>query len=176
MPQASPCGSPARPPLCAALDTREQPTPVVDSEHDHGLHIFARRLLAGVDNHVAPERAPTANGVAQLVLDAEPLRETLALREDDTTRRKKTHWELHSLAYMLLTTVDLLSVGYPDLDARVDEAIRERERARPFSESVAATMAAWSAEQRTRLAAELARQGEELPADVAAVLRTELDA
>ncbi|WP_331731961.1 hypothetical protein [Streptomyces sp. NBC_00989] len=128
--------------LRSALDTREQPTPAVASEHDHGLHIFARRLLDGVDKHVAPERAPTADDVAQLVLDAEPLREALALREDDTTRRKETDWELHSLAYMLLTTVDLLGGGHPELNVRVDEAIRERERAHPFSESVAATLAA----------------------------------
>lgn len=76
--------------LRSALDIREQPTPAVDCEHDHGLHIFARRLLAGVDEHVAPGQVPTVDGVAQLVLDAEPLREALALREDDTTRRKET--------------------------------------------------------------------------------------
>jgi hypothetical protein len=75
----------------------------------------------------------------------------------------------------VLTTVDLLSVGYPDLDACVDEAIRERERARPFSESVAATLAAWPAEQRTRLVAELALQDEELSPDLAAALRTDAD-
>lgn len=67
---------------------------------------------------------------------------------------------------MLLTAVDLLSVGYPDLDARVDEAIRNWERAHPFSESVAATLAVWPAEQCTQFASEIARQGEELPAHV----------
>jgi hypothetical protein len=70
----------------------------------------------------------------------------------------------------------LLSVGYPDLNARVDEALRERERVRPFSESVAATLAAWPAEQRTRLATELACEGAELMSGVAAALRTEPDA
>ncbi|MDQ1031315.1 hypothetical protein QF035_008897 [Streptomyces umbrinus] len=161
--------------LGSALDTREQRTDAGGPEHDHGLHNLARRLLAGVGQHITPEQAPTADGVAQLVLDAEPLRETLALREDDTTHRRETDWELHSLAYMVLTTIDLLSVGYPDLDARVDEAIRERKRARPFSESVAATLAAWPAEQRARLAGELTRYGQELPPDVAAALRTGTD-
>ncbi|WP_330351813.1 hypothetical protein [Streptomyces sp. NBC_00582] len=162
--------------LCSVLNSREQPTAAGDSGHDHGLHIFARRLLVGVGEHVAPGQAPTADGVAQLVLDAEPLREALAFREDANARRRQTDWELHSLAYMLLTSLDLLSTRYPEVDAHVDAAIRERQRAKPFSESVAAVLADWPVEQRARLADELADQGYELPPDVVDALRTVPDA
>ncbi|MGW5442727.1 hypothetical protein [Streptomyces asiaticus] len=162
--------------LRSALDTREQHAADGGPEHDHGLHVFAHCLLTGIDQHIHPDQEPTAEAVAQLVLDAEPLREALALREDDATRRREVDWELHSRVYVVLTTIDLLSVGHPDLDARIDAAIRERQRARPFSESVAAALVDWPAEQRTRLAAELASYGQELPSDVAAALRTEPDA
>lgn len=162
--------------LRSALDTGEQPTAAGDSEHDHGLNIFARRLLKGIDKHVAPDQAPTTDGMVQVDLDTEPLREALALREDDTAHRQETGWELHSRTYILLTTVDLRTVGYPDFDARVDEALRGRKRARPFSEPVAATLADWPAAQRTGPATELVFQGAKLTSDVAAALRTEPDA
>lgn len=55
-------------------------------------------------------------------------------------------------------------------------AILERQRAEPVSESAAAVLASWPDEQRTRLAAELACCGRELPPDVAAALRTGPDA
>ncbi|WP_331739626.1 hypothetical protein OG613_44145 (plasmid) [Streptomyces sp. NBC_00015] len=74
---------------------------------------------------------------------------------------------------MLLTTIDLLSAGHPKIDAHVDAALRERQRAKPSGESVAAVLAAWPAEQCARLTAELAFQGLELPSDVIGVLRTD---
>lgn len=162
--------------LRRALDTREQRSAAGSSEHDHGLHTFASRLLAGIDKHIHPGQVPTIEAVARLVLEAEPLREALALREEDAARRQTTDWELHSRAYTVLTTIDLLSVGHPDLDAHVDAAILDRQRAKPFSEAVAAVLADWPAEQRTRLATELARCGQEFSPDVMAALRTEPDA
>ncbi|NNN34404.1 hypothetical protein HLK59_29390 [Streptomyces sp. S3(2020)] len=143
--------------LGSALDTREQRTDTGGPEHDHGLHTLARRLLASVGQHTVRGQAPTADAMAQLVRDAEPLREALALREDADTRRRDTDWELHSLAYTLLTTIDVLSAGHRDIDAHVDAALRERQRAKPFSESVAV----------------LANQGVELPSDVIGALRTD---
>ncbi|MGW0337081.1 hypothetical protein ACWD0J_35530 [Streptomyces sp. NPDC003011] len=159
--------------LDSTLDAREHHTGDGGPEHDHGLHILARRLLAAVGQQATPGQAPTANAVAQLVLDAEPLREALAFREDDATRRRDTDWELHSLAYMLLTTIDLLSAGHPEIDAHVDAALRERQRAKPFSESVAAVLADWPAEQRARFTGELADLGVTLPSDVIGGLRTD---
>ncbi|TQE33094.1 hypothetical protein [Streptomyces ipomoeae] len=162
--------------LRTAIGEREQRTDSGGVEHDHGLHVFISRLLAMVDEHVVSGQPPAPAAVAELVLDAEPLREALALREDDTTRRRDTDWELHSLAYQLLTSVDLLSTHHPELDTLVDQALRERQRAHPFSESVAEVLGSWPAPQRARLAGELARRGEELPPEVAAALQSGTDA
>jgi hypothetical protein len=160
--------------LRTALTEREQRTDNGGPEHDHALHVFINKLLATADKHIAPGEPPAAQGIAELVLDAEPLREALALREDEKTRRRETDWELHSLAYQLLTSVDWLSAAYhPELDRLIPETIAERQRARPFSEWVAKTVAAWPAEQRARLATEVAQQGGELPSEVTEALRTE---
>ncbi|MEU0030641.1 hypothetical protein [Streptomyces sp. NPDC006335] len=129
--------------------------------------------LGDVGQHATPGQAPTADGAAQLVLNAEPLRETLAFREDADTSRRETGWELHALAYMLLPNIDLLSTSYPEINEHVDAAIRERQRAKPFSESVAAVLTDWPAEQRARLTAEFVDQGDELPSDMIGALRTD---
>jgi hypothetical protein len=150
--------------LREALRLREQRAAADGPEHDHGLHNLANRLLAVV----AAEQPPTEDAVARLVRDAEPLREALLLREDAAAAvaDREVDWELHSLAYRLLTTVDLLSVNYPDVSpagSRFDD--------RPFSAAVADTVTGWPADQRARLAEELGRSGAELPEALATALR-----
>ncbi|MET9551056.1 hypothetical protein ABZY36_38090 [Streptomyces sp. NPDC006627] len=159
--------------LRAALSEREQRTDSGGPEHDHGLHIFLDKLLVTASKHIVLGKVPAAPGVAELVLEAEPLREALAFREDGNTRRRETDWELHSLAYQLLTSVDWLSAAYPEMDTLSPETIAERQRARPFSEWVAQTVAAWPAGQRARLAEEVAHQGGQLPAEVTEALQAE---
>ncbi|MFD6534911.1 hypothetical protein [Streptomyces goshikiensis] len=159
--------------LRAALTQRGQRTDSGGQGHDHGLHVFISQLLTTAGKHIVPGKAPAAQGVAELVLDAEPVREALALREDECTRHREPDWELHSLTYRLLTSVDWLSSAYPDLDRLLAEVIRARQRARPFSESVAQVLANGPDAQRARLADEVTLHGGELPPAVAEALGVE---
>ncbi|MDJ0466149.1 hypothetical protein [Streptomyces sp. H27-C3] len=155
--------------LREALRRREQRDAAGGPEHDHGLHNLANRLLAIVAADVVPEQPPADDTVARLVRDAEPLREALLLREDDATAAavRDVDWELHSLAYRVLTVVELLEVNYPHVTPA-----GSRSPFRPISDLIADAVATWPEEQRVRVAAELARAGVELPqARDAAVLR-----
>ncbi|MFI7505094.1 hypothetical protein ACIBVL_42800 [Streptomyces sp. NPDC049687] len=77
---------------------------------------------------------------------------------------------------MLLTAIDLLSARYPGIDAHVDAAIRERQRAKPFSESVAAVLADWPAEQPPGSPPNSRRGDRSCRPNVVGALRTDPDA
>lgn len=77
------------------------------------MHHLANRLLA-IAAAVVPEQQPAHDTVAQLIRAAEPLREAVLLREDDTVgATREVDWELRSLVYRVLTVVELLEVHHP---------------------------------------------------------------
>ncbi|MFH8294928.1 hypothetical protein [Streptomyces sp. NPDC018059] len=145
--------------LREVLHRREQRTADGGPEHDHGLHHLAARLLAVVTEGVVPDQAPADETVARLLRDAEPLREALALREDTATAAavREVDWELHSLAYRVLTVVELLEVNYPHVTPASGPPYRH------VSDLVADAVAVWPEEQRARVGAVLADAGVELP-------------
>ncbi|MEU3704864.1 hypothetical protein AB0E82_21550 [Streptomyces anulatus] len=124
--------------LREALRHREQHAADHGPEHDHGLHHLVNRLL---------------------IRAAEPLREALLLREDDATAPagREVDWELHSLAYRVLTVVELLEVHYPHVTPAGSSPFRS------MRDLVVDAVATWPEEQRVRVAAELAKAGVELP-------------
>ncbi|WP_435058369.1 hypothetical protein [Streptomyces sp. bgisy060] len=144
--------------LREALRRREQRAAADGPEHDHGLHHLANRLLAIVAA-VVPEQPPADDTVAQLIRAAEPLREALLLREDDATAAavREVDWELHSLAYRVLTVVELLEFHHPHVAPAGSPPFRS------MRDLVVDAVATWPEEQRVRVAAELAKAGVELP-------------
>ncbi|MEV7681489.1 hypothetical protein AB0O64_23490 [Streptomyces sp. NPDC088341] len=146
--------------LREALRRREQRAAAGGPEHDHGLHHLAHRLLAIVADDVVPEQPPADDTVARLIHDAEPLREALLLREDAATATavREVDWEMHSLAYRVLTVVELLEVNYPHVTPA-----GPRNPYRSMRDLVADAVATWPNEQRVRVTAVLANAGVELP-------------
>ncbi|WP_282792918.1 hypothetical protein [Streptomyces sp. CC224B] len=143
--------------LREALRQREHRAANGGPEHDHGLHHLAARLLAGAAEDLVPQQPPADDTVARLIRDAEPLREALLLREDAATAVREVDEELHTLAYRVLTTVDLLGTNYPHVTPAGPP------RYRHVSDLVADAVAAWPEEQRARVTAVLADAGVELP-------------
>lgn len=156
--------------LREGLHRREQLAAAGGSEQDHGLHHLAARLLAVVGEEVVPQQRPTDAAVARLIRDAEPLREALQLREDATAAGREVDWELHSLGYRLLTTVDLMSANYPHVPPAGPPSYRH------VSDLVADAVAAWPDEQCARVAAVLADAGVELPQARSTAARHSCDA
>ncbi|MFB7545124.1 hypothetical protein ACFC0N_35095 [Streptomyces zaomyceticus] len=143
--------------LREALRRREERAAADGPEHDHGLHHLANRLL-GIAAAVVPEQPPADETVAQLIRAAEPLREALLLREDDTVGAvREVDWELHSLVYRVLTVVELLEVHHPHVVPAGSPPFRS------MRDLVVDAVATWPEEQRVRVAAELAKAGVELP-------------
>ncbi|MYR61636.1 hypothetical protein GTY54_37310 [Streptomyces sp. SID625] len=142
-------------------------------EQDRGLRVFIDLLLATVGKRLVCSEAPTAQGDAEPVLYAAPLRGTSAPCEGDSTRCRATDWELHLLTYQLLTSIDWLSAAYPELGTLVPETIREGRHVRPFSERVAQAAAARIAGRRDRPAEEVVLLGQGLPAAMTEALRAE---
>ncbi|MEJ8654617.1 hypothetical protein WKI65_42955 [Streptomyces sp. MS1.AVA.3] len=137
-------------------------------EQDHGLHNLANRLVAIVATGFVPAKQLTEEAVARLVRGAEPLREALLLREDIAAAAagREVDWELHSLAYRVLTTVDLIGINYPNASlggSLLDDHL--------ISVAVTEAVTCWPQEQRTRFVEELVHSGVKLPDRLAAALR-----